>query len=727
LPIDDVEWRDLAPEIRRQRILDSVKRLMLREAQVQPLLLIFEDLHWVDSETQVLLDVLVESLPATKLLLLTNYRPEYQQRWSARTFYTQLTLDTLPAQSAMQLLENLLGTDPTLEPLKHSLVTSTEGNPFFLEECVRTLIETGALAGERGASRFTQPVSMLRLPATVQAMLAARIDRLEPEEKNLLQVVAVIGKDVPHSLLREVADCAEEQLVQRLHKLQSSEYLYQAQLFPDLEYTFKHALTHEVAYAAVLQDKRRTLHARIAQAIERVYAQRLAEQVERLAHHTLRGEQWDKALNYLRRAGERAYRRSAHQEAVGAFDHAMEALSHLQPSREGNEFAVDLRLAVRHSLHQLGDQARIRELMRQAEVHAKALDDPRRLAMVLSYSSDALNNMGEADLAGQYGREALSLADSLDARDLQACAHFFLAMERLFRGCYREAVEQFQRNLERIERGSIGQPSEDPSYGLFIYNPVRYRPFTHMFLSRALAEIGNFDEAMSHAEHSLRAAEALGLPFGLGLAYHGIGFVYLRSGQFEQALPHLERSEQMSRSAELPLLFTHVAPSLGSTYVGLKRTEEAIVILEAGRQVAESKQLRIELGRAMVNLAEAYSLAGRADEALIMSQNALDFALERSQRGTEAWALYVRGNVCASAGSRQLNEAGNAYQRALAVADELGMRPLSAQCRLALGGVQGQVGQVDRGRAQLNDAIGMFHEMGMQYWVGKGESMLKAS
>src|SRR5262245_19148842 len=199
VPVEDPVWQNLDPPERRQRTLDAVKRLLLRESQRQPLLMVFEDLHWIDGGTQALLDSLVESLASARLLLLVNYRPEYEHRWASRTAYSQLRLDSLPTESAAELLAALMGPDPGLTPLAQMLVK--RGNPFFLEETVRTLVETGALAGERGAYRLTRPVEALQVPATVQTVLAARIDRLPAEEKELLQAASVIGKDVPHALL----------------------------------------------------------------------------------------------------------------------------------------------------------------------------------------------------------------------------------------------------------------------------------------------------------------------------------------------------------------------------------------------------------------------------------------------------------------------------------------------------------------------------------------------
>ena len=314
------------PSRRRQRTLEALKQVLLRESQVQPLLLVCEDLHWIDAETQALLDSLVESLPTAPLLLLINYRPEYQHSWGSKTFYTQLRLDPLPPVSAEGLLQALLGDDPSLTPLQRLLIERTAGNPFFLEESVRTLEESQVLLGERGAYCLVQALPGHQMPATVQAVLAARIDRLPPEEKQLLQTAAVIGLEVPRPLLQAMAEMSADAMHRGLAHLQAAEFLYETRLFPEQAYTFKHALTHEVAYGGLLHERRRALHARIVAALEALAPERLAEQVDRLAHHALRGEVWDKALTYFRQAGARAMARSANQEATACFEQALVAL-----------------------------------------------------------------------------------------------------------------------------------------------------------------------------------------------------------------------------------------------------------------------------------------------------------------------------------------------------------------------------------------------------------------
>ncbi|HET8578491.1 MAG TPA: adenylate/guanylate cyclase domain-containing protein, partial [Methylomirabilota bacterium] len=292
LPVDDPEWNALDSGQRRERIIDGVRALLLRESRIQPLIVVFEDLHWVDSGTQAFLEGLVESLPAARILLLVNFRPDYRHPWGGRTYYTQLRLDPLPPAPAEELLASLLGDDPGLGPLKRLLIARTDGNPFFLEESVQTLVETGALVGERGSYRLAKDIEAVRMPATVQALLAARIDRLAPEDKALLQTAAVVGSEVPFRLLQVLADLPEPSLRLGLARLRDAELVYETALFPEPEYTFKHALTHEVAYASLLQERRRAIHARVVEAFEALYPERVGEQANWLAHHAFRGEVW---------------------------------------------------------------------------------------------------------------------------------------------------------------------------------------------------------------------------------------------------------------------------------------------------------------------------------------------------------------------------------------------------------------------------------------------------
>ena len=382
VPIDDREWPLLDPPQRRRRTLEGVKQLLVRASQEQPLLLLSEDLHWIDGETQAVLDQLVESLPTVPLLVVVTYRPEYAHGWASKSQYTQLRLATLPLPEAQALLQVLLGEDDSLEPLKPMLAARAGGNPLFLEESVQALAETSALEGERGAYRLVKDLATLRVPDTVQAVLAARIDRLSIEHKRLLQTAAVIGRILPFTLLQAVVDLPDEVFRQGLAHLQDAELLHETILFPDSEYAFKHALTHEVAYGSMVQDRRRALHVQIVEAIEQHYADRLGEQVERLAHHAVRAELWEKAVRYLRQAGGKAATQSALPDARAWFEQALGVVHALPEAPSMLEQAFEIRLELGRVLLLSGEPRQTLARLGEADGLAQRLNDKRRRARI---------------------------------------------------------------------------------------------------------------------------------------------------------------------------------------------------------------------------------------------------------------------------------------------------------------------------------------------------------
>jgi tetratricopeptide (TPR) repeat protein len=570
VPVDDTDWSRLDPPQRRQRTLEALKRLLLRESHGQPLLVVLEDLHWIDAETQALLDSLVESLPTAQFLLLVNYRPDYQHGWGSKTYYTQLRLDPLPPASAAAILQALLGDDPSLAPLTSLLIARTEGNPFFLEESVRTLVETGVLVGTPGAYRLVQPLQGMPVPATVQAVLAARIDRLPSDDKRLLQTTAVIGTDVPFALLRTIADMPEAMLHRGLAHLQAAEFLYETRLFPEQEYTFKHALTHEVAYGSLLLERRRVLHARIVEALEGLAGEQVAEQVERLAHHALRGEVWDKALVYSRQVGEKAMARSAHREAVESFESALSALPHLPEQGDTREQAIDLRLALRSALLLSGNSGRVLAYLRKAEAIAGALDDPHRRGQVSAFLSLHFYLQGAHDQAIAFGQRALALVPASGEVVLHAMANQYLGLAYRARGDYRHAIACFGQTVASLDKTRRRE---------FLGQTMPPAVFSRALLAGCHAELGRFAEGKALGEEGLQIAEAVDHPASLMFASWGIGLLSLRQADLPRALPPLERAMGICRDADLPLYFPSMAVALGTAYTLGGRVADAVPLL----------------------------------------------------------------------------------------------------------------------------------------------------
>jgi class 3 adenylate cyclase len=333
------------PQVKRRRTLDAIKRIIVREGLSQPTVIIFEDLHWIDAETQALLDVLADSLANSHVMLLVNYRPEYHHDWTNKSHYAQLRLDSLGRGSAGEMLSALLGDVVELTPLKRLIIERTGGNPFFIEEMLRALFDEGALV-RSGTVKVARSVSQLRLPPTVQGILAARIDRLAAEQKDLLQTLAVVGRESPLALITKVTSRPYGELEQMLSVLQTGEFIYEQPGVSGVEYTFKHALTQEVAYNTLLIERRKVLHERTGQALESMFDERLDDHLGELAHHYSRSDNVAKAVEYLGRAGQQAMQRSAHADAINNLTTAIDLLQKLPDDSERANRELSLQLAV---------------------------------------------------------------------------------------------------------------------------------------------------------------------------------------------------------------------------------------------------------------------------------------------------------------------------------------------------------------------------------------------
>ena len=712
---DDSSFRQLDPPQRRQRTLTALTRLWLRASQAQPLLLVCEDLQWLDTETQALLDSLVERLPTAPLLLLVNYRPEYQHGWGNKTAYSQLRLDPLPPASADAFLQALLGDDPSLAPLTPLLIARTEGNPLFLEESVRSLVETEVLVGERGAYQLAQALPTLPVPATVHALLAARIDRLPSEAKHVLQTAAVMGTEVPMPLLQAIAALPEAALHPSLAYLQAAEFLYETQLFPERVYTFKHALTHEVAYGSLLVERRRGLHRQIVEALEARAADLLA-QPDQLAQHAFRGELWDKAMTYLQQAGAKAMERSAYREAMACFEQALAALRHLEDTRERLAQEIDLHFALRDALMPLGDPARILTLLRAADTLAHTLNDPGRLGWLSVYMSHALWQSGHPAEASQFGQRSLHSGERLGDLPLQVATHYFVGHACYAAGDYGGAEGYLGRVVQLLPQ----ELSRQQRFGLLEFPAVLARSF----FGCALAERGMFGAGLARSQEGLRIAEALAQPYSLIYACWALAQVYSLKGDLALAVQLLERSVAQCRDWQITLQGAIMTGFLGAAHARAGRVAEGCALLEQALGAIESMGWRTWYSRLMVHLGEAHLLAHRREDARTWAERALTLARQGGQRGFEAYALCLLGAIAGHGDALDVEAAATHYDQALTLTEELGMRPLQAHCHLGRGTLYVATGQRAQARTALSTAIEMYTSMAMTFWLPQTEAAL---
>jgi tetratricopeptide (TPR) repeat protein len=548
----------------------------------------------------------------------------------------------------------------------------------------------------------------------VQAVLAARMDRLSPEEKNLLQTAAVIGTDVPFALLQAIADVPEERLHAGLSQLTTSEFLYETRLFPTPEYTFKHALTHDVAYGSLLQERRRVLHARIVEALEALEAERLTEHVERLAYHALWGEVWDKAVTYARQACAKASARSVHRQAVTYFEQALAALGHLPESRETTEQAIDLRLDLYASLFALREFDRIGDLLQQAEDLMQELDDRQRLGRLSAYMARYLWATVNHERAVEVGQRACTIASELEDVALQAVANYVVAYAYHDLSIYGPAIDLLRSNLALLEgdliRERLGQP-ELPS--------VRSRTA----LAFCLSWQGGFPEAATLIQEATRIAEAAGHPGSVAHALQGGGLLYLLKGDLNEAIPRLERSLAMTNANQTPPSPASLS-FLAHAYALADRVAEALPLFEESLERAAAAKFLPCNSLWIGWWGEAALVAGHLEDAMQYATRAFDISRAQKEQGYKAYALRLLGQIAAHGNPPDIDQATAHYQQALTLANELGMRPLQAHCHRGLGTLYRQTGQAEQARAELSTAIEMYRDMEMTFWLPETEAAL---
>ena len=698
VPMDDPSWDELDPTHRRERTLAAVKRVFLRQAQERPLLLVFEDLHLIDSETQALLDGLVDSVGSARLLLLVNYRPEYQHAWGGKSYFSQIRLDSLPPENAGRLLDTLLGDSSELAPLKHLLVK--RGNPFFLEETVRTLVETRTLAGEPGRYRLMQPVQAIQVPATVQAVLAARIDRLALEDKRLLQVASVVGKHVPLALLQAIADLPEDALRRGLDHLQAAEFLYETGLFPDLEYSFKHALTLEVTYNTLLRQRCRELDARIVQAIEHLSPDRAAAPVERLAHHAFRGEVWNKAVIYGREAVTRAFARSTLAEALVHVDHALEALRHLGEGSEQKRQQLELvtqRATALRMLHGYAAPEVERVYLRARELSREAPDTPERFGLEWQQMQYFLVR-AEMDAARKLAESLLDYATAHPEASLLIDAHLAGGMTACQVGKFGTARDHLEESV-RLCRPELDQPrlaTHGQCPGVFSLG----------YLAWTLSFLGLSERARMCVEAAIKTAKE-----------RGHAFTYVSALMFALRVHYLRREMEQVRTlaAQVSALsrehgFAYYEAQ-GRIYEGWARVlldgdKRGYAQLLEGCTALEKTGTILGLKGALVKATEVCQRLRLPDEA----RSTLD-RLQQVEvgEGARCWDAEI-ARLNAELASQDPATAAQWFRTAVATARAQAARTLELRAALSYARVLGRGDRAHEARELLAEAVRSFTE-----------------
>jgi class 3 adenylate cyclase/tetratricopeptide (TPR) repeat protein len=701
LPVEDADWPALDAAERRQRMRATLKDLFLRCAESQPLFLWFEDIQWTDVETRAVVDGLVELIEGAPPFVLLTCRPEYEHKWGGKSFLTAINLDRLEPKAAHDLVQGLVGdANPDLRAL---IVDRTDGTPLFIEETVRTLVESGALRLRSGGYELTRQIPEIRIPETVQLVIAARIDSLSPSRKTLLQIASVIGSNIPIMLLREVADLSETQFQTLLAELKAAQFVYETPNPIYAQLKFRHAMIHEITYGSLTSPKRQTLHARALRAMESQFRENTLDVVESLAHHAFNAALWDEARIYLCQAGDKAVEFSAYQAAVAFFESALQALTHLPQDHERLRQGIDIRLKLRPVFVAIADFDRLERYLADAETMAGSIQDQQRLATIDVARAFVHNARGELDATIERSARARNIARTIGNIGLEVGATFYLGQAYMWRGDFRQAVAVLE------DMAWIDGPLRHQRIGTTGTSSVLWLGM----LGASQGRLGNFAAAIETARKACLIADEVRRPADIAIAYWWAGFVLEHKGDIPAALQYLEHGFNVCRTGQINYLLPIISTSLGRAYALAGRVEQGISLLE--KALAFNRGAKFTYGEAWssVYLDSANLLAQRYGGILDQARNILVLARKHRYRAIEVEALRLLGDVHRDPTAPALEEAERYYLQACDLSSELGLRPEHVRCQMALGQLLMESGRQAEAERLIDSAIQLCRSLGM--------------
>jgi class 3 adenylate cyclase/tetratricopeptide (TPR) repeat protein len=693
------------PQVKRRRILDAIKRVLLRESLKQPLMVIFEDLHWIDDETQAFLNLLADSIANAPFLMLVNYRPEYHHEWNNKSYYNQLRLEPLRPENAEQMLDMLLGDGKEFVPLRRLIIEKTEGNPFFIEELVQALLEQGILqrtvAGAESILNLAKSLDELKLPPTVQAVLASRIDQLAPREKELLQTLAVIGREFSIPLIkRVVVDCSEIELDGMIATLQGSEFIYERPAFPAVEHVFKHALTQEVAYNSLLFERRKALHERIAQALEALFIDSIDDHLVDLSYHYSRSSNDSRAIDYLIRAGEQAQQRSAYSQAGAYLQQALTRLNEqpASPERDRKEIAIHSGLADTAIVMSGYAAAEYEYHLTRWHELAQRLGDTTQIFYSLVGMSVLSAFRLELSRAQDIGWKLLGIADHEHDPNMQLQAHGSLANILWLMGDLLGSREHAEKTLRLFAQEQH-----------LAYGDEHWRSACQFYACCCTAALGFPDKGLRQALEFLASAKERAELIPLIFALNGVATILEWHGEAAQALKYADALLALATEHGFTNWHSFGQILRGQALASLRRDHKAIAEIKDALDSLEATGAVIS-GWAHASLAFAYLAAEQPAEGLKVAVKALEVAARTGDGEAKAELHRLHGELLLMGDSTAAAGGEASFRAAIETARKQCAKFPELRATVSLARLMAKQDRCDEARAMLAEIYGWFNE-----------------
>lgn len=717
LEVDDESYLKLEPQQKKEKIFEGLRDLIVKGSQENPLIIAVEDLHWVDKASEAFIDYFIGWMAKINVMLILLHRPEYTHSWASKSYFNKVGVIQLTHQSSIELIDGLLGGAQTAPEVYDLIMTRAGGNPLYIEELTNALVEDGSIQKKGETYQLTRSEAQLQVPDTIYGIIAARIDRLEEDTKIIMQLASVIGREFEFRILQGISEMKED-IKARLLSLQGLELIYEKSVFPTLEFMFKHALTVEVTYNSLLSNKRKQIHRSIGRAIEELYGSNLEEYYEMLSYHYTKGEHVDKAIQYSKRAGEKAARNHALWEAYGFYGQAVDLLEKLPESVEKNRELIDVIQLMRVPVTFLGFPEDALRFLQLGVQLAKEMGDNRRLASFYALLGSYYSFAGDHQTSTKYTESGFKRACKVQEIDLMVPLGLTLSTSYYATSRYDRFVRTMPEVIELIEAAGRGTDSFSISL-----NPYSY---ISGGCGASLGHMGEFEKGEVYLRKALENALKIGDPATLGatrfyyswLLYAKGDYERLKS-QLEECIPHFEEAKWHLGVALASCLLGHVNIFLGTPDMGIQLAEKCI-------HIYQESGIKIYLSWCDWVIGNIYLDLGEPDKAENFMNEALGIALKNREKGVEGLSLLGLGRVTGKIRPARQKQAEDYFSSGLDILEERKMKPWRAQGHMFLGEFYSDMDQQGKAAEHLEIAGKMFKELGMDYWLARAQVLIGA-
>lgn len=715
LKVDDDEYLRLDPKQKRVKTFEAVRDLLIRGSQERPLVLVIEDLHWIDKTSEELLDYMIGWLPTTPILLILLYRPEYTHQWGSKSSYSKLGVHHLSTDTSAELVRAILEGGQVDPELREFILGRTSGNPLFLEELTRTLLENGSIQRDHQQYVLAGSAADIQVPETIHGIIAARMDRLEESLKAILQVASVIGREFFFRILQAITGMREE-LKSYLLNLQGLEFIYEKRIFPEMEYIFKHALTQEVAYNSLLVKRRKQIHEQIGEAIEELFPERLEEFCEMLAYHYSKSDNKKKACQYLKSSGAKAMRSNSAREALAFFKQGLKILGQLPGTEENKKRQVEVILLMAPIMRLFGYPEGSLEILQQGERLSKDVGDRRSTAILYSSIGLCYSSTGRHVEGTEYQENSFSQAERMQEIELVAPIGYDLLILYVMKAQWGDLAGIASKVATMLEQAHR-------EYDFFGRTAHSYSMMQGT-CAAAMGALGKFKEAKPLLEKGLSFAHEIGHPYSIGVAEFAAGNYYRFKGDGENAVKHFLDAIKYFEESQTMIWIDQCWTGAGYGHYLLGELETALEHMEKGLEIKKAFPIPFWLSNHHCCLSMVHFDLGDVEKAQSHAEKAVTISHQNHERSWEGFSRIVMGRIMGRVEESKLDDAEKCILDGAKILEDLKAKAFYSLSYLYLGELYSQAGRKQGGLENLRKAERMFLEMGMDYWLIKTKEVL---